>query len=85
LTCQKPSALDSRERTHHASHRDEAAEENATYDDLREIPDHFVAEMLDGDLYASPRPEIPHTRAASVLGAALPARSTKAATALVGG
>jgi Uma2 family endonuclease len=44
---------------------------NATYDDLREVPDHFVAEMFDGDLYASPRPAIPHTRAASVLGAAL--------------
>jgi Uma2 family endonuclease len=44
---------------------------NATYDDLREVPDHFVAEMFDGDLYASPRPAIPHTHAASVLGAAL--------------
>ncbi|HVJ30815.1 MAG TPA: Uma2 family endonuclease [Gammaproteobacteria bacterium] len=44
---------------------------NATHDDLREIPDRFVAEMFDGDLYASPRPAIPHTRAASVLGAAL--------------
>ena len=44
---------------------------NATYEDLREVPDHFVAEMFDGDLYASPRPAIPHTRAASVLGAML--------------
>jgi Uma2 family endonuclease len=44
---------------------------NATYDDLRGVPDHFVAEMFDGDLYASPRRAIPHTRAASVLGAAL--------------
>jgi Uma2 family endonuclease len=44
---------------------------NATYDDLREVPDHFVAEMFDGDLYAFPRPALPHTRAASVLGAAL--------------
>jgi Uma2 family endonuclease len=40
----------------------------ATYDDLREVPDHFVAEMFDGDLYASPRPAVPHARAASVLG-----------------
>ena len=31
----------------------------ATYDDLRDVPDHFVAEMFDGDLYASPRPAIP--------------------------
>jgi Uma2 family endonuclease len=44
---------------------------NATYDDLREVPDHFVAEMFTGDLYVSPRPALPHTRAASVLGAAL--------------
>ena len=44
---------------------------NATYDDLREVPDHFVAEMFSGDLYASPRPALPHTRAASVLGAIL--------------
>jgi Uma2 family endonuclease len=43
----------------------------ATYDDLREVPDHFVAEMFDGELYATPRPAIPHTRAASVLGVKL--------------
>ena len=43
----------------------------ATYDDLREVPDHFVAEMFDGDLYASPRPAVPHAHAASVLGAKL--------------
>lgn len=44
---------------------------NATYDDLREVPDHFVAEIFTGDLYASPRPAPPHTRAASLLGALL--------------
>jgi Uma2 family endonuclease len=47
---------------------------NATYDDLREVPDHFVAEMLTGDLYAFPRPALPHARAASVLGAMLTGR-----------
>ena len=26
----------------------------ATYDDLRDVPDHFVAEMFDGELYATP-------------------------------
>jgi Uma2 family endonuclease len=41
---------------------------HATYDDLRRVPDHFVAEMFDGELYASPRPAMPHARAASVLG-----------------
>ncbi len=44
---------------------------NATYEDLREVPEHFVAEMFSGDLYAFPRPALPHARAASVLGAAL--------------
>jgi Uma2 family endonuclease len=44
---------------------------NATYDDLREVPEHFVAEMFDGDLYASPRPALPHAHAASVLGGKL--------------
>src|SRR5262245_5438055 len=39
----------------------------ATYDDLRDVPDHFVAEMFDGDLYASPRPALPHANAASTL------------------
>jgi len=43
----------------------------ATYDDLRDVPDHFVAEMFDGELYASPRPAVPHAHAASVLGAKL--------------
>ena len=43
----------------------------ATYDDLRRVPEHYVAEMFDGELYASPRPAIPHARAASVLGALL--------------
>jgi Uma2 family endonuclease len=41
----------------------------ATYNDLCEVPDHFVAEMFDGELYASPRPAVPHSHATSVLGA----------------
>ncbi len=43
----------------------------ATYDDLRDVPDHFVAEMFDGELYATPRPSTLHTHAASALGAEL--------------
>jgi hypothetical protein len=39
----------------------------ASYDDLVRVPEHFVAEMFDGELYASPRPALPHVRAASVL------------------
>lgn len=43
----------------------------ATYDDLVRVPEHYVAEMFDGELYASPRPAMAHTRAASVLGVEL--------------
>ena len=39
----------------------------ATYDDLRDVPDRFVAEMFDGDLYATPRPALPHANAAGAL------------------
>jgi Uma2 family endonuclease len=38
---------------------------------LYDVPDNLVAEMFDGDLYATPRPAAPHTHAASLLGAEL--------------
>lgn len=40
----------------------------ATYEDLVRVPDHLVAELLDGELYATPRPALRHARAATVLG-----------------
>jgi Uma2 family endonuclease len=40
----------------------------ATYADLEKLPNLFVAEMVDGELYASPRPAPPHARAGSALG-----------------
>jgi Uma2 family endonuclease len=40
----------------------------ANYADLRAVPDNFVAEIIAGELYASPRPSPPHAHAASVLG-----------------
>lgn len=43
----------------------------ATYDDLLKVPDHLVAEILDGDLYATPRPAPRHASASSGLGGAL--------------
>jgi Uma2 family endonuclease len=43
----------------------------ATYDDLLEVPDHLVAEILDGELYTSPRPAPRHADASSGLGGAL--------------
>jgi len=35
----------------------------ATYEDLLEVPDNLVAEIIDGELYTSPRPAGPHERA----------------------
>jgi Uma2 family endonuclease len=43
----------------------------ATYEDLREVPDTMVAELIDGELIATPRPASPHARAATALGADL--------------
>ncbi len=40
----------------------------ATYEDLVALPDHLVAEIVDGELHASPRPAVPHIRAGSALG-----------------
>jgi Uma2 family endonuclease len=43
----------------------------ATYDDLVKLPDNLVAEIVDGELHASPRPAARHTVAYGRLGAAL--------------
>jgi Uma2 family endonuclease len=43
----------------------------ATYDDLSRVPDHLVAEIVDGDLVVSPRPAPRHAAASSALGAEL--------------
>jgi len=43
----------------------------ATYQDLAQVPETRVAEILDGDLYASPRPAPRHALASSRLGAEL--------------
>ena len=40
----------------------------ATYDDLCAVPDHLVAELIEGELYVTPRPASPHALAASVIG-----------------
>ena len=40
----------------------------ATYDDLRALPEHMVGQIIAGELVASPRPSIPHARAAFALG-----------------
>ena len=39
----------------------------ATYDDLLKVPDNLVAEIVEGELFASPRPATPHARATGAL------------------
>ena len=48
-----------------------AAPKRATYEDLVNLPEHVVGEILDGELFASPRPAAPHAWAASVIGSDL--------------
>lgn len=48
-----------------------AAPRRATYDDLLAVPDHLVAEILDGELVVSPRPAARHARAGSAIGSVL--------------
>ena len=45
-----------------------APKRRATYEDLMQVPDHLVAEIIDGELITSPRPATPHARAHSVIG-----------------
>src|SRR5207253_2355787 len=44
------------------------AKRGATYEDLERVPDTMVAEIVDGELFASPRPRPRHAVAASALG-----------------
>ncbi len=50
------------------------APRRATYDDLLAVPEHLVAEILDGELFTFPRPASPHARAASKIGSDLMGR-----------
>jgi Uma2 family endonuclease len=47
------------------------AKKPATYADLEALPPNKVGELIAGELYASPRPAIPHAIASSHLGALL--------------
>jgi Uma2 family endonuclease len=48
-----------------------APKRRATYEDLLGVPDRFVAEIVDGELFATPRPAPRHAAASSGLGGAL--------------
>jgi hypothetical protein len=39
----------------------------ASYRDLADVPEHMVAELVDGEVHASPRPSLAHAMAASSL------------------
>lgn len=41
------------------------ARRGATYEDLLKVPENMVAEIIDGELHATPRPASPHANAAS--------------------
>jgi Uma2 family endonuclease len=43
------------------------AKRTATYEDLLQVPEHLVAELIDGELYTSPRPASRHARAAGAI------------------
>jgi len=47
------------------------AKRRATYEDLLAVPDHLVAEIINGALVTVPRPASRHARAASALGGEL--------------
>jgi Uma2 family endonuclease len=49
----------------------EPAQRRATYEDLLAVPDHLVAELIDGVLHSQARPAAIHAAAASVLGGEL--------------
>jgi Uma2 family endonuclease len=49
----------------------ESARRRATYEDLRKVPENMVAEIIDGEVHATPRPSSPHARAASGIGSDL--------------
>jgi Uma2 family endonuclease len=40
----------------------------ATYEDLCQLPDRVVGEIVDGELFVSPRPALPHASTSSALG-----------------
>jgi Uma2 family endonuclease len=47
------------------------ARKRATYEDLLKLPDDKIGEIVDGELYASPRPSVPQVLAHSALNSEL--------------
>ena len=51
----------------HAPDMGGGQQRKATYANLEAVPPHLVAELVDGELYVSPRPSSPHARAQGAL------------------
>src|SRR5438552_18680350 len=51
--------------------RAERLKRRATNEDLLDVPDHLVAEIVDGELFTTPRPALRHAHASSTLGGEL--------------
>lgn len=49
----------------------EPARKPATYEDLMKVPEHLVAEIVDDELFTSPRPASRHARASAGIGGML--------------
>ena len=47
------------------------AKKDASYEDLYSIPENMTGEIINGDLYVTPRPARRHALVSSVLGAEL--------------
>ena len=43
------------------------ARKRVTYEDLFQVPNRFVAEIIDGELTTAPRPSFPHAPAVSII------------------
>jgi Uma2 family endonuclease len=52
----------------HAGPMVDPAKRRATYEDLCAVPEHIVAEIINGDLVTHPRPSAPHALAHAALG-----------------
>jgi Uma2 family endonuclease len=46
---------------------DDRPKKPATYEDVLNAPEHFIAEVLDGELFLSPRPAPPHAQTTTTL------------------
>ena len=55
-------------------------ERRATYGDLLAVPEHLIAELIDGELYTRPRPRLRHAKAAGASARGSNARLIEATT-----